>query len=148
MTNTERESLILELHLIKENMPKYNIKLIDDATYPFITITNETDPRLIVERESTKALGKRFGPYPNVYKARDTVKLLNKIYPLLKCDKMPKKACLYYHLNQCLAPCIQKEPIDYKPILAEITAFLKGDTKKVIDDLKHEMYEEIGRAHV
>ncbi len=141
MTNTERESLILELHLIKENMPKYNIKLIDDATYPFITITNETDPRLIVERESTKALGKRFGPYPNVYKARDTVKLLNKIYPLRKCDKMPKKACLYYHLNQCLAPCIQKEPIDYKPILAEITAFLKGDTKKVIDDLKHEMYE-------
>lgn len=140
-TNTERESLILELHLIKENLPKYNIKLVDDATYPFITITNEKDPRLIVERESTKHLGKRFGPYPNVYKARDTVKLLNKIYPLRKCDKMPKKACLYYHLNQCLAPCIQKESIDYKPIIQEITAFLKGDTKKVTDDLKTEMYK-------
>lgn len=141
MTNTERESLILELHLIKENLPKYNIKLVDDATYPFITITNEKDPRLIVERESTKDLGKRFGPYPNVYKARDTVKLLNKIYPLRKCDKLPKKACLYYHLNQCLAPCIQKEPIDYKPMIQEITAFLKGDTKKVVDDLKSEMYK-------
>lgn len=140
MTNTERESLILELHLIKENLPKYNIKLVDDATYPFITITNEKDPRLVVERESTKDLGKRFGPYPNVYKARDTVKLLNKIYPLRKCDKLPKKACLYYHLNQCLAPCIKKEPIDYKPIIQEITAFLKGDTKKVVDDLKKEMY--------
>ncbi|MCU0104535.1 excinuclease ABC subunit UvrC [Acholeplasma vituli] len=140
-TNTERESLILELHLIKENLPKYNIKLIDDATYPFITITNEKDPRLIVERESTRDLGKRFGPYPNVYKARDTVKLLNKIYPLRKCDKLPKKACLYYHLNQCLAPCIKKEPIDYKPIIQEITAFLKGDTKKVVDDLKNEMYK-------
>lgn len=140
MTNTERESLILELHLIKENLPKYNIKLVDDATYPFITITNEKDPRLVVERESTKDLGKRFGPYPNVYKARDTVKLLNKIYPLRKCDKLPKKACLYYHLNQCLAPCIKKEPIDYKPIIQEITAFLKGDTKKVIDNLKKEMY--------
>lgn len=140
-TNTERESLILELHLIKENLPKYNIKLVDDATYPFITITNEKDPRLIVERESTKNLGKRFGPYPNVYKARDTVKLLNKIYPLRKCEKMPKKACLYYHLNQCLAPCIQKEPIDYKPMITEITAFLKGDTKKVIDDLKVQMYK-------
>lgn len=140
-TNTERESLILELHLIKENLPRYNIKLVDDATYPFITITNEKDPRLIVERESTKALGKRFGPYPNVYKARDTVKLLNKIYPLRKCEKMPKKACLYYHLNQCLAPCIQKEPIDYKPIIQEITAFLKGDTKKVVQDLKTQMYQ-------
>lgn len=140
-TNTERESLILELHLIKENLPRYNIKLVDDATYPFITITNEKDPRLIVERESTKASGKRFGPYPNVYKARDTVKLLNKIYPLRKCEKMPKKACLYYHLNQCLAPCIQKEPIDYKPIIQEITAFLKGDTKKVVQDLKTQMYQ-------
>jgi excinuclease ABC subunit C len=140
-TNTERESLILELNLIKENLPRYNIKLVDDATYPFITITNEKDPRLIVERESTKALGKRFGPYPNVYKARDTVKLLNKIYPLRKCEKMPKKACLYYHLNQCLAPCIQKEPIDYKPLIQEITAFLKGDTKKVVQDLKTQMYQ-------
>ena len=140
-TNTERESLILELHLIKENLPRYNIKLVDDATYPFITITDEKDPRLIVERESTRHLGKRFGPYPNVYKARDTVKLLNKIYPLRKCEKMPKKACLYYHLNQCLAPCIQKEPIDYKPIIQEITAFLKGDTKKVVQDLKTEMYK-------
>ncbi|MDY0210161.1 MAG: excinuclease ABC subunit UvrC [Acholeplasma sp.] len=146
-TRTERESLILELHLIKAHMPRYNIKLTDDATYPYITITDEKNPRLIVERDSTAKKGKRFGPYPSVYKARDTVKLLNKIYPLRKCEKMPKKACLYYHMNQCLAPCIKKEPIDYKPILSEITAFLKGDTKKVVDDLKKEMYQASDSLH-
>lgn len=146
-TNTERESLILELHLIKENLPKYNIKLTDDATYPFITITDEKDPRLIVERESTNKKGKRFGPYPSVYKARDTVKLLNKIYPLRKCETLPKKACLYYHMNQCLAPCIKKEAIDYKPIINEISAFLKGDTKNVLSELKNEMYKAADALH-
>lgn len=139
-TNTERESLILELNLIKEHLPKYNIKLTDDATYPYITITNEKDPKLIVERDLKDQAGKRFGPYPSVYKARETVKLLNKIYPLRKCETLPKKACLYYHIGQCLAPCIKKEPINYKPILDEIQAFLKGDTKKVLDELKKEMY--------
>lgn len=146
-TNTERESLILELHLIKENLPRYNIKLTDDATYPFISITDEKNPRLIVERDSSKKGGKRFGPYPSVYKARETVKLLNKLYPLRKCETLPKKACLYYHMKQCLAPCINKEPIDYKPIINEITAFLKGDTKKVVDDLKKEMYEASDNLH-
>lgn len=146
-TRTERESLILELHLIKEHMPRYNIKLTDDATYPFITITDEKDPKLIVERDSTLKGGKRFGPYPSVYKARDTVRLLNKIYPLRKCDTLPKKACLYYHMKQCLAPCINKEPIDYKPIIDEITAFLKGDTKKVTDDLRQQMYEASEQLH-
>lgn len=140
-TNSERESLILELHLIKEHNPRYNIKLTDDSTYPFIMITNEKDPRLVVVRESNKKDGKLFGPYPNAYAARETAKLLNKIYPLRKCDTMPKKACLYFHLGQCLAPCIKKEPIDYKEMIAEITSFLKGDTKKVLDLLKNEMYQ-------
>ena len=139
ITKTEREALILELNLIKENLPKYNIKLTDDSTYPFIVITNGEAPRIMVSREPNKNNGVYFGPYPNVYSAKETVRLLNKIYPVRKCDKLPKKACLYYHLNQCLAPCVAKKPIDWEPILTEVKAFLKGDTKKVKDKLKEEM---------
>lgn len=146
-TNSERESLILELHLIKEHDPRYNIKLTDDSTYPFIMITSEKDPRLVVVRESNKKDGKLFGPYPNAYAARETAKLLNKIYPLRKCETMPKKACLYFHLGQCLAPCIKKEEIDYQEMITEITAFLKGDTKKVLDLLKKEMYQAAELLH-
>jgi excinuclease ABC subunit C len=140
ITKTEREALILELNLIKENLPKYNIKLTDDSTYPFIVITNGIAPKIMVSREPNKGNGTYFGPYPNVYSAKETVRLLNKIYPVRKCDKLPKKACLYYHMNQCLAPCIAKEPINWDPILNEVKVFLKGDTKKVKDKLKEEMY--------
>ena len=140
ITKTEREALILELNLIKENLPKYNIKLTDDSTYPFIVITNGIAPKIMVSREPNKGDGIYFGPYPNVYSAKETVRLLNKIYPVRKCEKLPKKACLYYHMNQCLAPCIAKEPINWDSILNEVKAFLKGDTKKVKDNLKEEMY--------
>ena len=140
ITKTEREALILELNLIKENLPKYNIKLTDDSTYPFIVITNGIAPKIMVSREPNKGDGIYFGPYPNVYSAKETVRLLNKIYPVRKCEKLPKKACLYYHMNQCLAPCIAKEPINWDSILNEVKAFLKGDTKKVKDKLKEEMY--------
>lgn len=140
ITKTEREALILELNLIKENLPKYNIKLTDDSTYPFIVITSGIAPKIMVSREPNKGDGIYFGPYPNVYSAKETVRLLNKIYPVRKCEKLPKKACLYYHMNQCLAPCIAKEPINWDPILHEVKAFLKGDTKKVKDKLKEEMY--------
>ena len=140
ITKTEREALILELNLIKENLPKYNIKLTDDSTYPFIVITNGIAPKIMVSREPNKGDGIYFGPYPNVYSAKETVRLLNKIYPVRKCEKLPKKACLYYHMNQCLAHCIAKEPINWDSILNEVKAFLKGDTKKVKDKLKEEMY--------
>lgn len=140
ITKTEREAFILELNLIKENLPKYNIKLTDDSTYPFIVITNGIAPKIMVSREPNKGDGIYFGPYPNVYSAKETVRLLNKIYPVRKCEKLPKKACLYYHMNQCLAPCIAKEPINWDSILNEVKAFLKGDTKKVKDKLKEEMY--------
>ncbi len=140
ITKTEREAFILELNLIKENLPKYNIKLTDDSTYPFIVITNGIAPKIMVSREPNKGDGIYFGPYPNVYSAKETVRLLNKIYPIRKCEKLPKKACLYYHMNQCLAPCIAKEPINWDSILNEVKAFLKGDTKKVKDKLKEEMY--------
>jgi excinuclease ABC subunit C len=136
LTNSERESLILENNLIKQYLPKYNIRLMDDKTYPYIELTQEEHPRLEVVRRK-KPKGRIFGPYPNVYAARETVRLLNRIYPLRKCDNMPKKVCLYYHIGQCLGPCEFK--VDYKDYINEVIKFLKGDTKTVVDKLKNEM---------
>jgi len=137
VTNSEHESLILEINLIKQNLPKYNIRLIDDKTYPYIELTSETHPKLQVVRHK-EVKGKVFGPYPNVYAARETVRLLNRLYPLRKCDTLPKKECLYYHIGQCLAPCIFPD-VDYKDTLSQITKFLKGDTKEVLLRLEKEM---------
>ncbi len=137
LTNSEHESLILEINLIKQYLPKYNIRLVDDKTYPYIEITEEEYPKLQVVRQKD-VKGKVFGPYPNVYGARETVRLLNRIYPLRKCETLPKKACLYYHIGQCLAPCIFKD-VDYKDTVLEITRFLKGDTKEVLNKLNQEM---------
>ena len=95
ITESEFESLVLEINLIKNHLPKYNIKLVDDASYPYILITNEKHPRLLVVREElSKKKGKFFGPYPNVSSARKTQELLNKIYPFRKFHKIPKKECL------------------------------------------------------
>lgn len=139
LTNSERESLILESNLIKQYLPKYNIRLMDDKTYPYIELTKEKHPRLQVVRKK-HAKGKIFGPYPNVYAARETARLLNRLYPLRKCEAMPKKACLYYHIDQCLAPCIHNE-VDYNEILIQISNFLKGDTKAVLNMLENEMQQ-------
>lgn len=139
-TNSEREAFLLEHNLIKQHLPKYNIRLVDDKTYPYIVITNETHPKIMISRELKQGLGTYFGPYPNVYAAKQTVRLLNKIYPLRKCDTMPKKACLYYHIKQCLAPCIFDEPIDYEPYIKEITTFLKGDDKHIKNYLTEQMH--------
>lgn len=136
LTNNEQESLILEINLIKQYLPKYNIRLTDDKTYPYIELTEEEHPKLQVVRKKHPK-GRIFGPYPNVYAARETVRLLNSIYPLRKCDTMPKKVCLYYHIGQCLGPCEFK--VDYKDYLEQITKFLKGDTKIVLDKLRNEM---------
>lgn len=141
ITNSEQESLILEINLIKRHLPKYNIKLVDDKSYPFITFSKGKYPRLIVER-STNPSKKAFGPYPNGYSARMTVDLLNKIYPFRKCLTIPKKACLYYHLGQCLAPCINDVSKDeYQDMIKKVTRFLKGDTKEVLLTLTHKMLE-------
>ncbi len=137
MTDSEYESLILEMNLIKQHSPKYNIRLMDDKTYPYIELTDEIYPKLIVVRKK-KPKGRLFGPFPNVYAARETVKLLHHIYPLRKCETLPKKACLYYHIGQCLAPCIHPE-VDYKEMTEKIIRFLKGDTKEVIAELHAHM---------
>ena len=110
VTNTETEAFVLELNLIKKYDPKYNILLRDDKSYPYIELTNEKYPRLIVKREinANKRKSNYFGPYPNQYAARRLVNLLNRLYPLKKCDSMPKKVCLYYHIGECLGYCENK----------------------------------------
>ena len=145
VVSSETESLILEINLIKEHDPKYNILLRDDKSYPYIELTKETVPRLQVVRSLNKKKNKSrlFGPYPNVTAARNTVNLLNRIYPLRKCRTYPKKPCLYYHIGQCLGYCVNK--IDKETISkmeADIIKFLKGDhsliTKKIEEEmLKH-----------
>lgn len=139
LTNSEHESLILEMNLIKQYLPKYNIRLIDDKTYPYIEITEEKHPKLQVVRQKD-IQGRVFGPYPNVYSARETVRLLNRLYPFRKCETLPKKACLYYHIGQCLAPCIHKD-VTYDDTIKELTRFLKGDTKEVLQKLNQDMHE-------
>jgi excinuclease ABC subunit C len=137
LTNSERESLILENNLIKQYLPRYNIRLMDDKTYPYIEITEEEHPRIQVVRQK-EMKGRLFGPYPNVYAARETSRLLNRLYPLRKCETLPKKACLYYHIGQCMAPCIHPG-VTYKDTIRDITKFLKGDTKDVLSRLNKEM---------
>lgn len=142
VTNSELDALLLELNLIKKYNPRYNILLTDDKTYPYIEITNETHPKLIVTRKINKKSKNFYGPYPNVKAARETVKLLNKIYPLRKCLKLPKQECLYYHMGQCLAPCINEVTQDqYDEIKQSIKVFLKGDSKEVRNLLETKMLE-------
>src|SRR5690554_1707910 len=110
ITSSETEALILEMNLIKTHDPKYNIMLTDDKSYPYIVITNEKYPRLLYTRNVNKKFGKYYGPYPNAKAAKDIVDLLNKMYPFRKCRRLPKRECLYYHLGQCLGPCIKNIP--------------------------------------
>ncbi len=141
VTNSEQESLILEFNLIKQHAPRYNIRLIDDKSYPYIEITTEKDPMLVVSRYATVDKKKKlFGPYPNSTSARETLKLLQRLYPLRRCDPISKKPCMYYHMGLCLGPCTHQE-VDYEPNIKAITKFLKGDTKEVLNDLKKRMQE-------
>ncbi len=140
ITASELEAYVLEINLIKEYNPKYNIMLTDDKTYPYVALTNELHPRLIVTRNKRKkGYARYFGPYPNVKAARNTVDLLNRIYPLRKCYNIPNKECLYYHMKQCLAPCINKNDIDYSLYKNKIASFLNGNCDDVIKELSIEM---------
>lgn len=142
VTSSEIEALILEMNLIKKHDPKYNVLLKDDKSYPYIKITSEAHPRLIVTRKVKKDKGKYFGPYPNVYAARETKKLLDRLYPLRKCNQMPDRICLYYHLNQCLGPCEFQVPQEQnQEIVRKITKFLSGGHKEIKKDLEKKMYE-------
>lgn len=142
ITSSEIEAFILEINLIKKYSPKYNIMLTDDKSYPYICLTKETNPRLLYTREIKKIKGKVYGPYPNSKAAKDIVELLNRIYPLRKCKVMPKKECLYYHIGQCLGPCINKvDKSLYSNIEKKITNILKGNPKDEIKSLEILMEE-------
>lgn len=140
VTSSNIEALLLELNLIKKYDPKYNIMLKDDKTYPFIKLTAEKHPKLIITRKVKKDKGKYFGPYPNVTAANETKKLLDRIYPLRKCSTLPDRVCLYYHLGQCLAPCVNEiHEEQYKQMTDEITRFLNGGYKEIKKELKEKM---------
>lgn len=140
VTSSNIEALILELNLIKKHDPKYNVMLKDDKTYPFIKLTAERHPRLITTRKVKRDKGKYFGPYPNVGAANETKKLLDRIYPLRKCSTLPDRVCLYYHLGQCLAPCVNEvSEITYKEMVEEITKFLNGGYKEIKKELTEKM---------
>lgn len=142
VTSSNLEALILELNLIKLHDPKYNIMLTDDKTYPYIKITNEKYPRIITTRKVKKDKAKYFGPYPNVAAANETRKLLDRLYPLRKCNVLPNKVCLYYHLNQCLAPCVKPiEPSVYDEMVEKISKFLNGGYDEVKKELEAKMYQ-------
>lgn len=143
VTSSNIEALILELNLIKKHDPKYNVMLKDDKTYPFIKLTTERHPRLITTRKVKRDKGKYFGPYPNVGAANETKKLLDRIYPLRKCSTLPDRVCLYYHLGQCLAPCVNDvSEATYKDMVEDITKFLNGGYK----DIKKELTERMLKA--
>lgn len=140
VTSSNVEALILEMNLIKKYDPKYNVMLKDDKSYPFIKITAEKHPRLVITRKVKKDGGKYFGPYPNVQAANETKKLLDRIYPLRKCSTMPNRVCLYYHMGQCLAPCVH--PVSEqqnKEIVEQIVRFLNGGYKEVKEELAEKM---------
>ncbi|MCH6267770.1 excinuclease ABC subunit UvrC [Neobacillus citreus] len=140
VTSSNIEALLLELNLIKKYDPKYNVMLRDDKTYPFIKLTAERHPKLIITRKVKKDKGKYFGPYPNVGAANETKKLLDRIYPLRKCSTLPDRVCLYYHLGQCLAPCVNEVSEEqYKQMTDEITRFLNGGYNEIKKDLTEKM---------
>lgn len=140
VTESNIEALLLEINLIKENKPKYNIMLKDDKSYPFIKITNEHYPRLIITRQVKKDGGLYFGLYPDVGAANEIKRLLDRIFPFRKCTNPPSKVCFYYHIGQCMAHTICKNDEAYfKSMAQEVSDFLKGQDDKIIDDLKSKM---------
>ena len=140
VTESNIEALLLEINLIKENKPKYNIMLKDDKSYPFIKITNERYPRLIITRQVKKDGGLYFGPYPDVGAANEIKRLLDRIFPFRKCTNSPSKVCFYYHIGQCMAHTVcHKDEVYFKAMAQEVSDFLKGQDDKIIDDLKEKM---------
>lgn len=140
VTSSEIEALILEMNLIKKYDPRYNVLLKDDKSYPYLKVTNERHPRLIITRKVLRDKGKYFGPYTNVLAARETKKLLDRIYPLRKCNNKPGEYCLYYHLGQCLA-CADTPPSkeEYQEITQDVISFLNGGHTAIKKQLKEKM---------
>ena len=145
----EKEAFILEMNLIQTHYPKFNILLKDDKHYPYIAIKKDKDPYLTIKRNNKDKKYIYYGPFPNSSAAYQMVDLLNKLYPLRKCKNIPKESCLYYHLGQCLAPCINKN-IDseiYNKTIEQIRSFLNGDNKKKYDEIKEKMLDASNKTN-
>ncbi|MFN0603357.1 excinuclease ABC subunit UvrC [Facklamia hominis] len=142
VTNSNKEALILEINLIQQYKPQYNIKLKEGTMYPYLKITHEKDPQLIITNQVLKDGGIYFGPFPNVYAATQTQHLLQKVYPLRRCSKQEKRACFYYHLGQCIGCCdhpVSKE--EYQQQIDHIKQFFNGEVSTIKHDLKNRMQE-------
>ncbi|MBB5183608.1 excinuclease ABC subunit UvrC [Catenisphaera adipataccumulans] len=140
VTDSEKESLLLEINLIKKHHPPYNIMLMDDKSYPYIVMTDEDDFAVYTTRNVRNKKYEYFGPYPSAYSAQEMVKLINTLYPIRKCRHIPKQPCLYYHMHQCQAPCIHEtDPAVNAKYRKEIRRFLKGDAGSILKDLNQKM---------
>lgn len=140
ITHSDKEALILEINLIQQYKPQYNIKLKDGTMYPYVKITNETDPQLIITNKVLKDGGYYFGPFPNVLAASSTQQLLHRVYPLRRCGKNEKRACFYYHLGQCIGCCDHEvSPATYQKQIANIRRFFNGDVSSIKKDLRDKM---------
>lgn len=140
VTESDKEALLLEINLIQENKPRYNILLKDDKSYPFIKITNEKYPQLKIVRKILKDKADYFGPYPDIKAANETKRMLDRLYPLRKCSLTAKKPCLYYHLGQCLCPAVfPVDPEVYQNMRAEIKSFLNGNYQGIQEAIANKM---------
>lgn len=140
VTDSNKEALLLEVTLIQKHKPKYNILLKFGTTYPYLKITNERHPQLLITSEVEKDGADYFGPYPNVGAAQQTQQLLQKIYPLRKCNGHQKRACLHYHIGQCIGPCDHEVSVEeYKAQIKRIKSFLNGNVMEIKRDLKEKM---------
>ena len=145
IVNSEKEALLLENNLIKKYRPYFNIRLKDDKSYPYLMITKEEHPRLIMTRKYKKNNKNiYFGPYVDIKSAAEVKKILDKIYPLRKCNPVEKRPCMYYQIGECIGPCAKKiTPEDYKVQISKIKSFLTGNTKEILTDLKNKMQNHI-----
>ena len=145
IVNSEKEALLLENNLIKKYRPYFNIRLKDDKSYPYLMITKEEHPRLLMTRKY-KRNNKNiyFGPYVDIKSATEVKKILDKIYPLRKCNPVEKRPCMYYQIGECIGPCAKKITMDdYKMQISKIKSFLAGNTKEILSDLRTKMQEHI-----
>ena len=145
IVNSEKEALLLENNLIKKYRPYFNIRLKDDKSYPYLMITKEEHPRLIMTRKYKKNNKNiYFGPYVDIKSAAEVKKILDKIYPLRKCNPVEKRPCMYYQIGECIGPCAKKiTSEDYKIQISKIKSFLTGNTKEILTDLKNKMQNHI-----
>ena len=145
IVNSEKEALLLENNLIKKHRPYFNIRLKDDKSYPYLMITNEEHPRLLMTRKYKKNNKNiYFGPYVDIKSATEVKKILDKIYPLRKCNPVEKRPCMYYQIGECIGPCAKEITTDdYKNQISKIKSFLTGNTKEILSDLKNKMKNHI-----